>query len=151
MRILFLILATFVLSCSAIAKYKDCIVLKFTNSGELVIPVEAEPKFLLNGNTITVMTKQYLLSNIRKYTFEDSDILNVKKNESKGYSYSIDGNKILVKPQSCDTRVRLFTASGLQFPLDTSKQDVIYIDLSDYVENILFLQIGNETIKIMRK
>ena len=49
---------------------------------------------------------------------------------------SIDGNKILVKPQSCDTRVRLFTASGLQFPLDTSKHDVIYIDLSDYVENI---------------
>lgn len=87
MRILFLILATFVLSCSAIAKYKDCIVLKFKNSGELVIPVEVEPKFLLNGNTITVMTKQYLLSNIRKYTFEDSDILNVKKNESKGYFY----------------------------------------------------------------
>ena len=61
--------------------------LKFKNSGELVIPVEVEPKFLLNGNTITVMTKQYLLSNIRKYTFEDSDILNVKKNETKGYFY----------------------------------------------------------------
>lgn len=57
--------------------------LKFKNSGELVIPVEVEPKFLLNGNTITVMTKQYLLSNIRKYTFEDSDILNVKKMSPK--------------------------------------------------------------------
>ena len=136
---------------SAKAIPRDCMLLHFTNGSKLILPVAQEPKILFNGNVITIMTEQYLLSNISKYTFEDSETVDIKNPTNKDYSYSKNGNQVTIKLASSNINVKLFTISGLQLPVDKTEKKMLSIDLNKYTENILLLQVGNETVKITRK
>mgnify|MGYP007059872774 FL=1 len=136
---------------SAKAIPRDCMLLHFTNGSKLILPVAQEPKILFNGNVITIMTEQYLLSNISKYTFEDSETVDIKNPTNKDYSYSKNGNQVTIKLASSNINVKLFTISGLQLPVDKTDKKMLSIDLNKYTENILLLQVGNETVKITRK
>ena len=97
------------------------------------------------------MTEQYLLSNISKYTFEDSETVDIKNPTNKDYSYSKNGNQVTIKLASSNINVKLFTISGLQLPVDKTDKKMLSIDLNKYTENIRLLQVGNETVKITRK
>lgn len=97
------------------------------------------------------MTEQYLLSNISKYTFEDSETVDIKNPTNKDYSYSKNGNQVTIKLAYSNINVKLFTISGLQLPVDKTDKKMLSIDLNKYTENILLLQVGNETVKITRK
>ena len=130
---------------------RDCMLLHFTNGSKLILPVAQEPKILFNGNVITIMTEQYLLSNISKYTFEDSETVDIKNPTNKDYSYSKNGNQVTIKLAYSNINVKLFTISGLQLPVDKTDKKMLSIDLNKYTENILLLQVGNETVKITRK
>lgn len=136
---------------SAKAIPRDCMLLHFTNGSKLILPVAQEPKILFNGNVITIMTEQYLLSNISKYTFEDSETVDIKNPTNKDYSYSKNGNQVTIKLAYSNINVKLFTISGLQLPVDKTDKKMLSIDLNKYTENILLLQVGNETVKITRK
>ena len=136
---------------SAKAIPRDCMLLHFTNGSKLILPVAQEPKILFNGNVITIMTEQYLLSNISKYTFEDSETVDIKNPTNKDYSYSKNGYQVTIKLASSNLTVKLFTISGLQLPVDKTDKKMLSIDLNKYTENILLLQVGNETVKITRK
>ena len=136
---------------SAKAIPRDCMLLHFTNGSKLILPVAQEPKILFNGNVITIMTEQYLLSNISKYTFEDSETVDIKNPTNKDYSYSKNGNQVTIKLASSNINVKLFTISGLQLPVDKTDKKMLSIDLNKYTENILLLQVGYETVKITRK
>ena len=148
-----LLAATMACICAYSAKAipRDCMLLHFTNGSKLVLPVAQEPKILFNGNVITIMTEQYLLSNISKYTFEDSETVDIKNPTNKDYSYSKNGNQVTIKLASSNINVKLFTISGLQLPVDKTDKKMLSIDLNKYTENILLLQVGNETVKITRK
>lgn len=138
-------------SYSAKAIPRDCMLLHFINGSKLLLPVAQEPKILFEGNVITILTEQYLLSNISKYTFEDSETVDIKNPISKEYFYSQNGNQVTVKLASSDMNVKLFTISGLQLPVNKLDGQILSIDLSKYSEKVLLLQVGNETIKIIRK
>ncbi|WP_294921365.1 hypothetical protein [uncultured Prevotella sp.] len=97
------------------------------------------------------MTEQYLLSNISKYTFEDSETVDIKNPTNKDYSYSKNDNQVTIKLAYSNINVKLFTISGLQLPVDKTDKKMLSIDLNKYTENILLLQVGNETVKITRK
>lgn len=148
-----LLAATMACICAYSAKAipRDCMLLHFTNGSKLILPVAQEPKILFNGNVITIMTEQYLLSNISKYTFEDSETVDIKNPTNKDYSYSKNGNQVTIKLASSNIHVKLFTISGLQLPVDKTDKKMLSIDLNKYTENILLLQVGNETVKITRK
>ena len=148
-----LLAATMACICTYSAKAipRDCMLLHFTNGSKLILPVAQEPKILFNGNVITIMTEQYLLSNISKYTFEDSETVDIKNPTNKDYSYSKNGNQVTIKLASSNINVKLFTISGLQLPVDKTDKKMLSIDLNKYTENILLLQVGNETVKITRK
>ena len=94
-----LLAATMACICAYSAKAipRDCMLLHFTNGSKLILPVAQEPKILFNGNVITIMTEQYLLSNISKYTFEDSETVDIKNPTNKDYSYSKNGNQVTIK------------------------------------------------------
>ena len=115
-----LLAATMACICAYSAKAipRDCMLLHFTNGSKLILPVAQEPKILFNGNVITIMTEQYLLSNISKYTFEDSETVDIKNPTNKDYSYSKNGNQVTIKLASSNINVKLFTISGLQLPVD---------------------------------
>lgn len=91
------------------------------------------------------------MSNISKYTFEDSETVDIKNPTNKDYSYSKNGNQVTIKLASSNINVKLFTISGLQLPVDKTDKKMLSIDLNKYTENILLLQVGNETVKITRK
>lgn len=148
-----LLAATMACICAYSAKAipRDCMLLHFTNGSKLILPVAQEHKILFNGNVITIMTEQYLLSNISKYTFEDSETVDIKNPTNKDYSYSKNGNQVTIKLASSNINVKLFTISGLQLPVDKTDKKMLSIDLNKYTENILLLQVGNETVKITRK
>ena len=148
-----LLAATMACICAYSAKAipRDCMLLHFTNGSKLILPVAQEPKILFNGNVITIMTEQYLLSNISKYTFEDSETVDIKNPTNKDHSYSKNGNQVTIKLASSNINVKLFTISGLQLPVDKTDKKMLSIDLNKYTENILLLQVGNETVKITRK
>ena len=148
-----LLAATMACICAYSAKAipRDCMLLHFTNGSKLILPVAQEPKILFNGNVITIMTEQYLLSNISKYTFEDSETVDIKNPTNKDYSYSKNGNQVTIKLASSNINVKLFTISGLQLPVDKTDKKMLSIDLNKYTENILLLQVGNETVKNTRK
>ena len=148
-----LVAATMACICAYSAKAipRDCMLLHFTNGSKLILPVAQEPKILFNGNVITIMTEQYLLSNISKYTFEDSETVDIKNPTNKDYSYSKNDNQVTIKLASSNINVKLFTISGLQLPVDKTDKKMLSIDLNKYTENILLLQVGNETVKITRK
>lgn len=122
----------------------------FTNGSKLMLPIANEPKIIFDGNVITIMTERYQLSNISKYTFEDSETVDIKNPTSKEYSYSKNGNHVTIRLASANTKVKLFTISGLQLPVKKT-DDILSIDLDNYSDNILLLQVGYETIKITRK
>lgn len=148
-----LLAATMACICAYSAKAipRDCMLLHFTNGSKLILPVAQEPKILFNGNVITIMTEQYLLSNISKYTFEDSETVDIKNPTNKDYSYSKNDNQVTIKLAYSNINVKLFTISGLQLPVDKTDKKMLSIDLNKYTENILLLQVGNETVKITRK
>ena len=148
-----LLAATMACICAYSAKAipRDCMLLHFTNGSKLILPVAQEPKILFNGNVITIMTEQYLLTNISKYTFEDSETVDNKNPTNKDYSYSKNGNQVTIKLASSNINVKLFTISGLQLPVDKTDKKMLSIDLNKYTENILLLQVGNETVKNTRK
>ena len=111
---------------SAKAIPRDCMLLHFTNGSKLILPVAQEPKILFNGNVITIMTEQYLLSNISKYTFEDSETVDIKNPTNKDYSYSKNGNQVTIKLASSNINVKLFTISGLQLPVDKTDKKMVH-------------------------
>ena len=115
-----------------------------------MLPIANEPKIIFDGNVITIMTERYQLSNISKYTIEDSETVDIKNPTSKEYSYSKNGNHVTIRLASANTKVKLFTISGLQLPVKKT-DDILSIDLDNYSDNILLLQVGYETIKITRK
>lgn len=124
-----LLAATMACICAYSAKAipRDCMLLHFTNGSKLILPVAQEPKILFNGNVITIMTEQYLLSNISKYTFEDSETVDIKNPTNKDYSYSKNSNQVTIKLASSNINVKLFTISGLQLPVDkTYKKNAIH-------------------------
>ena len=104
----------------------DCMLLHFTNGSKLILPVAQEPKILFNGNVITIMTEQYLLSNISKYTFEDSETVDIKNPTNKDYSYSKNGNQVTIKLAYSNINVKLFTISGLQLPVDKTDKKMVH-------------------------
>lgn len=122
----------------------------FTNGSKLMLPIANEPKIIFDGNVITIMTERYQLSNISKYTIEDSETVDIKNPTSKEYFYSKNGNHVTIRLASANTKVKLFTISGLQLPVKKT-DDILSIDLDNYSDNILLLQVGYETIKITRK
>ena len=136
-----LLAATMACICAYSAKAipRDCMLLHFTNGSKLILPVAQEPKILFNGNVITIMTEQYLLSNISKYTFEDSETVDIKNPTNKDYSYSKNGNQVTIKLASSNINVKLFTISGLQLPVDKTDKKMLSIDLNKYTENIILL------------
>ena len=123
-----LLAATMACICAYSAKAipRDCMLLHFTNGSKLILPVAQEPKILFNGNVITIMTEQYLLSNISKYTFEDSETVDIKNPTNKDYSYSKNGNQVTIKLASSNINVKLFTISGLQLPVDKTDKKMVH-------------------------
>lgn len=148
----FLLAAAMTCICSYSTKAipRDCMLIHFTNGSKLMLPIANEPKIIFDGNVITIMTERYQLSNISKYTFEDSETVDIKNPTSKEYSYSKNGNHVTIRLASANTKVKLFTISGLQLPVKKT-DDILSIDLDNYSDNILLLQVGYETIKITRK
>ena len=122
-----LLAATMACICAYSAKAipRDCMLLHFTNGSKLILPVAQEPKILFNGNVITIMTEQYLLSNISKYTFEDSETVDIKNPTNKDYSYSKNGNQVTIKLAYSNINVKLFTISGLQLPVDKTDKKML--------------------------
>ena len=123
-----LLAATMACICAYSAKAipRDCMLLHFTNGSKLILPVAQEPKILFNGNVITIMTEQYLLSNISKYTFEDSETVDIKNPTNKDYSYSKNGNQVTIKLAYSNINVKLFTISGLQLPVDKTDKKMVH-------------------------
>lgn len=145
----------FLISVSGFAKERDCILIHLYNGSYIAFPVHQKPLITFEGNVMSITTEHYQVSNVRKYTFidsEDTGIENVSESNQLS-NFSFDGKNITLKLKDRSLPVRAYKVSGAELPLQKSSDENgdIQIDMSALGQDVILLTVGSETIKIKKQ
>ena len=138
---------------SVLAKPRDCIILHLMNGSKLVFPLTSEPQITIEDGILTIGAKNFIFSNVKKYTFGDMESDGISEIEISNGHYEINGEILYVKPLNPSMPVTLCTIEGIIIPVNR-QFDIngnLIIQLPDGYNGIFLLSIGDETIKIKRQ
>lgn len=141
-------------SLSLFAQENRCITVHMKDGSFAVFPIEKRPRITFEGQVVTISDEHWQISNVQKYTIEDSEttgIINV--GQSKGVNgYAVNKEEITIRLDNKTHEVKLYTLSGIEIP-SVGKPDengVLRLSLPQIGENVFLLNIGKETLKIRR-
>lgn len=78
---------------TALAKPRDCIIVYLSGGEQVVFPIEGSPQIFFDGKVVTIGDERYQVSNIKKYVIGDSDEQVIDGIES--LQYSVNSNVIV--------------------------------------------------------
>lgn len=124
-----------------------------TDGSKLVFPLKSEPRITIDDGILTIGVRNFIFSNVKKYTFGDMESDGISEILVNNGHYEINGDILYVKPSNQSMPVTLCTIEGIMIPvkkqIDTNGN--LIIQLPEGYNGILLLSIGNETIKIKRQ
>lgn len=152
-RTLLLLLSTTLAFLSVFAKPRDCIILHLTDGSKLVFPLKSEPQITIDDGILTIGVRNFIFSNVKKYTFGDMESDCISEIQVNNGHYEINGDFLYVKPSNPSMPVTLCTIEGIMIPVKKriDANGNLIIQLPEGYNGILLLSIGNETIKIKRQ
>lgn len=150
--LLFLINFTIIVQSAYSQEYKQ-LVIHFKTGSSAIFPIERQPKITFDNGIVAIDTELYQISNISKYTFNDSDHSNIEAVDKDGNIVKIEKGAIYFKADKSGIPIKLFEVNGIEHPVNIKDADngIIKIDLSGLDKKVYMLKIGSETIKIKKK
>lgn len=142
-----------IISLSTQAAPRDCLILHFADGSYAVVPLEGNPQITFDGAVMQINSERYQFSNIRKYTFADSENAGIYEAvEGSTERISFDKDHLVVHLSNLGQTVRLHTVNGIEIPVDTKADahGMLRIPIPQAPNQVYLLTIGNETIKIRR-
>ena len=140
--------------CVSMTGAADFLTVHLNDHTKISFAIATHPKILLTDGTFTIGTGQFLLTNISKYTLGDQDETTaLETNMTHGLSFYPNPTKDYVYIRTDkDTKLRLYSLSGIEFPVQYKKQEgLIILDLRGLKSDTYLLRVGEETLKIQKK
>lgn len=153
MKIIFLFTILTSLFQAAYSQEHKQLVIHFKTGSSAIFPIERQPKITFDNGIVAIDTELYQISNISKYTFNDSDHSNIEAVDKDGNIVKIEKGAIYFKADKSGIPIKLFEVNGIEHPVNIKDADngIIKIDLSGLDKKVYMLKIGSETIKIKKK
>lgn len=149
--LIYVILAS---TLSLSAKSNEYIVVHMKDGSFVVFPIEKKPRITFGGQVVTISDEHWQISNIKKYTIEDSETIDiVDMGKSKNINgYTINNGQIAIRLADKAQKVGLYTLSGMELPSigKTDTNGVLRFSLPQTGDGVFLLKIGDETLKIRR-
>lgn len=150
------ILMLMLFGVKALANDRVHLVLYLKDGSKVMWQIKEEPKITFRDNAISIGTKHYEISNIRKYTFEDADYTDIGnvKPEQPGKTYYFDGKNLTVRLDGDSQDVKIYETSGREVaaPVVHGTNGLLHLNMSGLPNGVYLLQIGKgEAIKIWKK
>ncbi|MBP3774376.1 MAG: hypothetical protein ILA34_03380 [Bacteroidaceae bacterium] len=139
----------------AAAQERNSLIVQFTSGERMAFSVSEKPQVTFDGPVMRISTHQFQLQNVSKYTFGDSlstGISPAAQPAPARIRYAADGHTIHVTPAQKGQPVRIFSTDGRELSpvLHADHAGSYTIDLTRWKQQVLLLQVGQETIKIRR-
>ena len=136
------------------ARKNEYIVVHMKDGSYAVFPIEKKPRITFEGQVVTISDERWQISNIKKYTIEDSETIDmVNLDKSKNINgYTINNGQIAIRLADKAQKVRLYTLGGMELPLlgKPDSNGVLRFSLPQTGDGVFLLKIGDETIKIRK-
>ena len=153
-KIYLLLLGLLLLPITIAAAPRDCMVVHMQSGANLVFMLEDEPQIVFTENGFDIGLHSLQLSEVVKYTFEDSDHLPEGLSDVIVESdIKIRDGIVVIGARHAQEHVRLFNTLGQQItyvPVYTSETSLV-IDLNQLPLGVYLLNVGSETLKIMHR
>lgn len=154
MRKIVLLFCLLLVTLTALARPRDCIIVHLVGGGQVVFPIEGSPQISFDGSVVAIGDERYQVTNIKKYVIGDSEeqVLEGIESSLSLKNFILEGNSLLVRLSDVHTPVRLCTIDGMNVPFNAkpNSDGLLNVPLPHEAGIIYLLSIGNETIKIRK-
>ncbi len=146
-NILLTILLSFSLNLAA--EERDCLLMHFKDGSKAIFLLKDSPKIMFEDGVVSIDTKQYQFTNIRKYTLENSDQISsaIELLEGNSKDFRIENGVLYFAKNGGNSKISIYTVDGKELPMNSTRNKN-GINLSVYGSGVYLLKAGNETIKI---
>lgn len=136
-----------------IAAPRDCMSIHLQSGANLVFMLEDEPQIFFTENGFEIGLHSLQLSEVVKYTFEDSEHLPEGLSETIESDIKIRDGIVVIGTKHANDKVRLYNSLGQEIsylPIYSGETSAV-IDLNQLPTGVYLLNIGSETLKIMHR
>ena len=153
-KIYLLLIGLLLFPIAIVASPRDCMVIHLQSDACLVFMLEDEPQIFFTENGFEIGLHSLQLSEVVKYTFEDSENLPEGLSDVVIESdIKIRDGIVVVSAKHARDKVCLYNALGQEItymPVYSSAESVI-IDINQLPVGVYLLHVGSETLKIMHR
>lgn len=136
------------------AAERDCMIVHLQSGDFVVFMLDDNPQILFKENGTEINMHSYQFSEIKKYTFGDSEHLPVGLSDLIVHEpVSMRDGKLIVSVQDENTRLCVYSVLGqeMQLPVALQSDNKTVIDISSLPSGAYVLGIGSETIKFIKR
>ncbi len=136
------------------AAERDCMIVHLQSGDNVVFLLKDSPQIFFTENGAEINLHTYQLSEIKKFTFGDSEHLPEGLSDLIAYEpVSIHDGKLFVNMQESDTRLCIYTIAGQEMRLQniTRTDHKAVVDISGLPAGVYVLGIGSESIKFVKR
>lgn len=153
-KIYLLLLVLLSFPIAIVASPRDCMVVHMQSGANLVFMLADEPQIIFTEDGFEIGLHSLQLSEVVKYTFEDSGHLPEGLSDVIIESdIKIRDGIVVIGAKHAQEQVRLYNTLGQEItylPIYTSDASVV-IDINQLPFGVYLLNVGSETLKIMHR
>ena len=138
---------------SLAAAAEDCLVVHLSGEKKVAFAIAKRPKVTFDGGVVCIQTERLQIQNVRKYTIEDVDLVNIETAvEGNEERFQMKGSTAYVRTTGNEP-VKCYTVDGIELPVRKKNEGngVVSVDLSEVNQPVVILTVGEESIKIRMK
>lgn len=136
------------------AAERDCMIVHLQSGDNVVFLLEDSPQIFFTENGAEINLHTYQLSEIKKYTFGDSENLPQGLSDLIAHEpVAMYDGKLFVNMHESDTRLCIYTVAGQEMQLQniTRTDNKAVVDISSLPAGVYVLGIGSESIKFVKR
>lgn len=136
------------------AAERDCLIVHLQSGDNVVFLLKDSPQIFFTENGAEINLHTYQLSEIKKYTFGDSEHLPEGLSDQIAHELvAMYDGKLFVNMQKGDTRLCIYTIAGQEMRLQniTRTYNKAVVDISGLPAGVYVLGIGSESVKFVKR
>lgn len=148
-----IILSLAIAGLNLAAAAEDCLVVHLSSGKKVFFAIDERPKVTFDGGVVCIQTERLQIQNVRKYTIEDVDLVNIETAvEDNEERFQMKGSTAYVRTTGNEP-VKCYTVDGIELPVSKKNEGngVVSVDLSEIDQPVVILTVGEESIKIRMK
>lgn len=144
------ILASIIMLLTAFNVYAavDCVVVYDKAGKQEIIPIKEAGEITFSSQTMNVGTYDFLLDNLSKYEFADSESLGIEEISGDISGIKIDPSGLITFPMAIAEEVRVYNTHGIKCNVNIRDNE---IDMRSLPTEVYLVKVGNSSIKFLKK